>query len=329
MRPEKPNTQLNYFEELDAVQKLQHLIHFAIFAPSSHNTQPWLFKVENNRIEITLNLERVLPVSDPQKRQAYLSLGTAVGNIRVAAAHYGYNVEVAYEPSNNGCAVSLIQNEGRLNIPVETIFQRHSNRSLYSEQVPTDFISTIKNFSDSDVTVHVIQDEEEKVQTIKVAGAAIEEALDDHDFRHELSHWIKPSLEKYKDGMPGYNLGMPFLISFIFPLALKVFKLGKVQRKSEENTLRHTPAFVVLSSREDNPAAWMKVGQLFEEIALRAEVAGVKTSLFTAPIQIGEYYKDLQKILNTNNRPQMFFRIGYADSVPKATPRLAYEEVIR
>ena len=40
------------------------MVEYAIKAPSGHNTQPWLFRINENNIEIHPNFDRALPVVD-------------------------------------------------------------------------------------------------------------------------------------------------------------------------------------------------------------------------------------------------------------------------
>lgn len=56
----------------------------AAAAPSVHNTQPWRFVVRPEVVELHLDPLRVLPVADPDGRQARLSCGAALLNLRVA-----------------------------------------------------------------------------------------------------------------------------------------------------------------------------------------------------------------------------------------------------
>ncbi len=43
--------------------RLRFLLRYAVLAPSSHNTQPWKFRVSGDRIDVFVDLERWLKVA--------------------------------------------------------------------------------------------------------------------------------------------------------------------------------------------------------------------------------------------------------------------------
>ena len=47
------------------------LIEQATRAPSSHNTQPWLFRVSAEAVEVHADRSRALPVNDPHDRELH------------------------------------------------------------------------------------------------------------------------------------------------------------------------------------------------------------------------------------------------------------------
>lgn len=334
MRPENPSLDQKYFSALDSKQKLVHLIKFAALAPSSHNTQPWLFKVGTDEIEVSYDPKRLLAVSDPSGRQMYLSLGAAVENIVTAAKYFG--LEAIFENQPSG------QKAGRIKIKAgssaepdasalelaKAIFSRHNNRAEYEERQPAaEFVSWLKD-QNGEFEITLVVDQAKKVEVANLVGDALKDAVDDQKFREELSQWIKPSLSKYTDGMPGYNLGMPAAVSFVFPRLLRKFKMGSTQRKMEMRNLLHTPMFVILSALRDQPAVWLNAGRLFEKIALQAETAGLRIGVLAAAIEVPRYSDKLRAALNISGRPLMFFRLGYCTKVPKASPRLDVSRLI-
>ena len=46
-------------------EKLAHAVRYAVLAPSSHNSQPWIFHLEGNELELRADRTRALPVVDP------------------------------------------------------------------------------------------------------------------------------------------------------------------------------------------------------------------------------------------------------------------------
>src|SRR5437764_660407 len=79
---------------------LKELIKYGLLAPSSHNTQPWKFKIAKDSITIFADRSRALAYSDRSYRELYISLGAALGNILVAASHYQMSYTVSYLPED-------------------------------------------------------------------------------------------------------------------------------------------------------------------------------------------------------------------------------------
>src|SRR5262249_33613890 len=65
-------------------QRWRSVIAAAGAAPSTHNTQPWRFVVEPDAIHLHLDPARTLPVADPAYREARISCGAALLNLRMA-----------------------------------------------------------------------------------------------------------------------------------------------------------------------------------------------------------------------------------------------------
>src|SRR5512137_2483946 len=69
-------------------EMLVHLLKYAILAPSSHNTQPWMFNVSDDKILVFADQSRWLSVADPDRREMYISLGAAIENLIISAEHF-------------------------------------------------------------------------------------------------------------------------------------------------------------------------------------------------------------------------------------------------
>ena len=71
------------------------LVAAAVLAANPHDTQPWLFRISEDAIEVLADLSRNLGAMDAFVREMHLGLGCAIENMLVAAGPNGYDAEVA------------------------------------------------------------------------------------------------------------------------------------------------------------------------------------------------------------------------------------------
>ena len=69
-------------------------LHAAILSANAHNSQPWLFSAAVDTVSLYADRRRHLGSVDPFRREMYISLGCALTNLHVAAAHFGYGGDV-------------------------------------------------------------------------------------------------------------------------------------------------------------------------------------------------------------------------------------------
>lgn len=80
------------------IVETRRVVELACAAPSVHNSQPWLWRLGDHRIELHADQSRRLPLTDPRGRGVILSCGAALHYARVAAAALGLPAEVEYAP---------------------------------------------------------------------------------------------------------------------------------------------------------------------------------------------------------------------------------------
>lgn len=315
--------------------KLHFLTLFAILAPSSHNSQPWNFKIEDNIIHIMRNEERCLPVSDANHRQEFISIGCALKNLLVAADYYGFDADLVYLPQGplHADAVDVIlkekNNQGRqFNHLILSILKRHTNRNPYDARLPdTQFLSWILSLNDETMHIDLIKDTPAKNAVADMVVSAMGDAMADTAFRQELSGYMKSNYTHDEIGMPGFGFGMPGPFSMLAPKIVPYINISKLTKRQDESLLKeHTPMFILISTKDDTPLSWIRAGQTYEYIALEAEKHGIKTAILAAAIQIGNYYQGLQHITHTTFRPQVFCRIGYTNVETRHSPRFLIKE---
>jgi len=56
-------------------EKLRFLLNYAVLALSGHNTQPWLFRLNGDEVELYADRTRGLAVVDPEDRRSQSAAG--------------------------------------------------------------------------------------------------------------------------------------------------------------------------------------------------------------------------------------------------------------
>ena len=80
-------------------QRSLRLFRMAVHAPSSHNTQPWLFRISQSAIDLYADRTRALPVNDPEAPELTISCGCTPLNLRLAAASHSLRAHVQLLPA--------------------------------------------------------------------------------------------------------------------------------------------------------------------------------------------------------------------------------------
>jgi nitroreductase len=123
---------------LDQFGALMDCIEAAALAPSVDNRQPWQFRIHRDRIDVTLDRERL--VADTAEREGLISLGAAVLNLRVAILNAGYAPVTSLFPTSAGGQVAASVAIGPARRANEStralasaISRRHTNRGQFRD----------------------------------------------------------------------------------------------------------------------------------------------------------------------------------------------------
>ncbi|MEO0357478.1 MAG: twin-arginine translocation pathway signal protein [Pseudomonadota bacterium] len=77
-------------------------LSFAILSPNPHNMQPWLIDLSKpNQATLLVNMEKLLPHTDPFNRQITIGLGGFLELLRMAAAQDGMGVTITQFPDGS------------------------------------------------------------------------------------------------------------------------------------------------------------------------------------------------------------------------------------
>ena len=147
-------------------EKLGFLLNYAQLAPSSHNSQPWQFSVQDTQVHLYPDLDYWLEVADPERRELYISLGCALENLLIAAEHFQLGYQASYFSDREGkehfASVTFTEDNPTVNVRDPNLFnaipQRRTSRELYQPRlIPKEELLQIKAaWLEKDLHLHFI-----------------------------------------------------------------------------------------------------------------------------------------------------------------------------
>jgi nitroreductase len=305
------------------------LLAIAVRAPSSHNTQPWRFRIESGGVSVHADRQRRLPVNDPDDRELHISCGCALMNLRVAAAASGQGYRLEPFPDGDGSSC-LARLDFRDDAPdadeagfAAMVERRRTCRQRFAPSaVPHDAIEALEAMAEAEgARLQIVEPGEPRraVARLVEQGDAIQ--WQDPRWRRELAAWIRP--KGRGDGLAAPALLVPFARAVVRALDMG----GRVGAHDRE-LAEHAPCLVVLSTDGDERRDWLRAGQALERVLLAACELGLQASYLNQPVQVETLRPRLRETLGTAGHPQVVLRLGYPARDLPATPRRPLNDVI-
>ena len=314
---------------------IEFCVRYALLAPSSHNTQPWWFAIEDNTVTIGLDVARGLAVADPDDREATISVGAALFHLRVALAHFGFRADTAFWPDPHdpeACARLTVTDGSPTMSAVEPLFdaitRRHTSHAAFRpERVPLrDLDQLVVDAGDEGARLHVFADYPDRHRLAELVATADEMQMDDRRFRRELATWLRPAWSSRPDGIRGFGSDLGELMSVAAPLIVRTFDTGSGRAAKDTELASGSPVLAVLSTHEDDRSAWLLAGQALARVLLRATATNLSVGFLDQPLEIPELRARVME-MTEGEWPQLLLRLGYGPAVPPQ-PRRPVLDVI-
>ncbi|MBQ1090310.1 nitroreductase family protein [Streptomyces sp. B93] len=311
--------------QIDATA-LETLLAAAVAAPSIHNTQPWRFGMDPGTRTVTVRLDRrrSLPLTDPDRRAQYLSVGTAVLNLRVAVAHLGWEPVVRLLPDHRDpdllATVRLVTAAGDPpDLPdhaslYPAIARRHTSRLPFTGRpVPEPVLAEMAAAARAEGARLYFPDFGGTRRLLRLTAAAEDRNRAFPDRAAEARTWVTTPDAHSRYGIPVTALGpqdaagrMP-MRDFTGPL--RALRLPRLPFE------RHVQLALLWTAR-DRAEDWLRAGQGLERVLLTAAAHGVRTSMLHQAME----WPDLRAAARLPQRrcsPHLLVRFGYG---PEGAP---------
>lgn len=308
---------------------LRVLTEAAVHAPSSHNTQPWLFGLEDDTISLHADRTRALPVNDPQDRELTISCGAALFNLELAAAGHGLEPAVTLlpDPTDPDLLARVTVHRGvddgrRADDPVlaEAIGRRRSTRAPFTSSTPVDGLAeALASAADQhEVLLHLDVDRAALGQLV-VEGDRAQFA--DPRWRRELASWMHPRRR-------GDGLAVPEIVGLATRAVVCLVDLGASTASTDSELVTAAPTVAIVATTHDGPGAWIEAGRALQHLLLVATTYGASAGYLNQPCQVSELRPRLQALLPGREFPQVVARLGIAPTSRHRSPRRALDDVI-
>jgi nitroreductase len=293
--------------------QFEFLLRYAILAPSSHNSQPWCFSVDDGGVDVLADEDRWLSVADPDRRELYISVGCALENLLVAAEEFGFDHEEVYVPDDAPADATrvarVVLSPGGSRSPqrgglFEALTERSTNHGPYRGSVSDERLAEFEAaVTDPDLWVRFVTDEPRKKTIGELVTRADRRQFEDPDYRRELGEWIGNGA-----------LATSWLKAKLGQLAVTHLDIGDRQAAKDSVLVESAPVVVALGSDTDGRGARVRVGQTFERLALLATTEGLAVHPMSQVLEVSDLRAELTETLGVEEGfVQHLFRLGYAD----------------
>jgi hypothetical protein len=324
-----------------AMSDTQYIAMCGTLAPSAHNTQPWKFQLQGDRIRVYADITRHLGSADAEWRMMLMSIGCAVENMTVAAQRLGYSATVEELDAqrqfavNGYCATVRLARSNIVNHPwFDAIFARQTTRTTFDTEhsisaeltVALDRQATLPGihlawFSTPAAAANVVTLTQESVRSF----------LEGDERHRDGMKWFRITRQDWEgkgDGIAVFNSDAPVYVKeWVERFATRKDLLGKQFKQGEidgvDRIASATPLWGLVYADSVSQNARVQAGQMAERIYLEATARGYAVQPLCYPTEMPESAAKLKisAALPIAAEPLFLFRLGKSNLISKSVRR--------
>ncbi len=313
---------------LSARPNMLDFVRYATLAANGHNTQPWRFRIGEERIEILPDFARRTPVVDPDDHHLFASLGCAAENLALAAEARGRAGEIGFDPAHEGSVVFQFGG-GRASGSAlfDAIPRRQSTRAEYDGRpagaADLRMLAAASAVPGVDLVLITGRPQVDRVRDLVVAGSTAQ--MRDAAFVRELKTWLRFSPRQAietGDGLFSVATGNPALPAWLGPRLFDWFVRAEGENDKYARHLRSSAGVAVFVSRREDRDHWVRAGRACQRFALQATALGLKHAFVNQPVEVASLRGELAALAGMpGRRPDIVMRFGYGPALPFSSRR--------
>ncbi len=336
------------------------LVAAGILAANPHDSQPWLFGVSANAIEIFADLTRNLGAMDAYLREMHLSLGGAIENMVLAAGPNGYAAELEVKPGSLAAPteprtrvhVATVRLTERGRAAPDSLYRampdRHTNRYAYDRDraLPEDWRDFAAHVGvGDDIGVFLFADGEPRRLFDAAVVEATEAVIADKAMIADSDRWFRASsaeIDAHRDGPTLDAAGLPFLtLTFarLFPVSPETsHKAWLDQTRDVQVASAPVVGLIAVRDRYDRVGA-IAAGRAWQRLHLSATAHGMAMQPLNQPIEMIDRERQagfgatwaarMARLTGDDWQATFSFRAGFASQMAPASPRRRLKDVLK
>lgn len=316
-RSEDPSSAARHTEE-PRQSPIEDVLRLACRAPSVHNTQPWLWRIDGHRIDLFADLSRRLPGTDPDGRDLVLSCGAALHHVQVAARGLGWRPEVRRlpDPADTAHLATITLSPSLAAAPaveqLGLLERRQTDRRRFTSwSVPPERLSSLVGVAlEWGIRAVVISDEVTRASLRALTRRADQLQRDDPGYLAELESAIRRDGEGLSpDALPTH--GGP---------GNRTFPAGALADPSRD-PIGNPEGLVLLCTPADDTYSRLRAGEAMSAVWLQATHEGLTVVPLSQAMEVQETRRAVAvDLLQGWGWPQIVLRIGWPPIVRSDLP---------
>lgn len=304
------------------------VLELACRAPSVHNTQPWRWRVRENRVDLYADLRRQLVHADPQRRDLVLSCGAALHHFQVAASALGWSTRVRRvpDPTDEHLVASIELGPGRPAPDAAALLaairdRRTDRRRLTSWPVPPERLNAL-----------CMAGNQWGAQLLPVYDETAKTRLEQLTRRADILQRRNPAYLSELDNATVYwaNVGVP--VAHI-PREDDVTSSDALNRRFPNGVLddpvidpgEPSDGMLIVCTSSDDTLSRIRAGEALSAVWLQATRDGMSMVPLSQALEVEETRRTLQhEVLDDKALAQIVVRVGWLPLSRRelpATPR--------
>ncbi len=328
------------------------LVAAAVLASSPHNTQPWVFRVARDRIEVLADGSRALGAMDPFAREMWHGLGAAIANIEVAAPARAFVAQTVLRPPGSedrvAARIQLRPGPVALTPLASAIDKRSTNRAAYAPARPVSHAVQASLSAADDNDTRIVWLDAAKPAGQRFAEATIsatEQIIADAEMSEAGHHWFRANPRQvaiHRDGVSTPTAGIPPWVATLSPLVPPVDSktAGEYWLRSTRMHLASAPLYGLVVVRDlYDRRTQLLAGARWQRTHLALTAEGLAAHPMNQLVEVVDRDKQLNRPSPTATllaelsgdalwRPTFAFRTGYATRIVPRSARRSLVAVV-